>query len=143
MPAFAAFLKQIVFETSFFKSLQSLLVSSGKGSQGLASHSRNFAGITFGGGNAKNTGPKQGNEDTRFDSYIELNDASQSRTYSTSQQTQERNPHWKMSDPTVSGTPGLQPVPLIYSLPEHGILRTTEVKQDFFQGPSGTMVGSH
>lgn len=137
MPAFAVFLKQIVFETSIFKSLRSALASSRKDSQDSASFPKKFASlITFGGGGAKKARPKQGNEDTRFDSYIELNDASQSRTYSTGQQIEERNSHAKMPESTASGTYGTEPASPEHSLPQDAILRTTEVEQNFCPVPS-------
>lgn len=139
MPAFATFLKQIVFETRFFKSLRTTLAYSGKGSQGSASHPRSFAGITFGGGNDKKARLKQRNGETLFDSYIELNDASQSRSYSTGQPTQEWNRHWKMENPAVPVTPRPRAASPDYSLPENGILRITEVDQDFGPVPPEIM----
>ncbi|ROV89573.1 hypothetical protein VMCG_09954 [Cytospora schulzeri] len=128
MPAFAVFIKQDLSETTFYRFLRSALIPSGKGSLGSASYQGNWAGITFGGGNEKKARPKNRDEDTCLDSYIELNDASQSRAYSVGLQTQQQHEQWTTPDLAASKTP--QPKP-DYSMPEDGILRVTQVEQRF------------
>lgn len=142
MPAFAVFIKQNVSETAFFRSLRSALMpssragekSSGPGSgasAGIAQAQKKWPGVSFPRqSDRQKLRHKTDHEEIGFDSYIELHDSNRSRS-------DEGNATLK---PPHLSAPRLAPVQLAaqqqqvpaYHVPEQGIIRTTEVTQQYY-----------
>ncbi|KAK7703607.1 hypothetical protein SLS64_008920 [Diaporthe eres] len=152
MPAFAVFIKQNVSETNFFRSLRSALMpssrsrgggekssgpGSGPGSAGAAAQAqKKWPGVSFPRqSDRQKLRHKTDTEEIGFDSYIELHDSNASRS---DEGTAALKP------PHLSA-PRLAPVQLAaqqqqqqqqqvpaYHVPEQGIIRTTEVTQQYY-----------
>lgn len=150
MPAFAVFIKQNVSETNFFRSLRSALMpssrsggekssgpGSGPGSAGAAATpaQKKWPGVSFPRqSDRQKLRHKTDTEEIGFDSYIELHDSNASR--SDEGAVALKPPHLS--------APRLAPVQLAaqqqqqqqqvpaYHVPEQGIIRTTEVTQQYY-----------
>lgn len=127
MPAFAVFLKQNVSETAFFKSLRSALMpSGGEKSSGSTPAPKKWPGASFQRqSDRQKLRHKDVHEEIGFDSYIELHDSTQSRSDSEAL----KPPH--LSPPHLA-PPQLAAQPPAYHVPDQGIIRTTEVTQQYY-----------
>lgn len=147
MPAFAVFIKQNVSETAFFRSLRSALMPSSRGGgekasgpgsggsagvAGAAAAQKRWPGVSFPRqSDRQKLRHKTDHEEIGFDSYIELNDSNGSRSDEGAAMT--------LKPPHLS-SPRLAPVQLAaqqqqmpaYHVPEQGIIRTTEVTQQYY-----------
>lgn len=150
MPAFAVFIKQNVSETTFFRSLRSALMpssrggekSSGVGSAGApaASAQKKWPGMSFPrqkSSDRQRLRRKTDTEEIGFDSYIELHDSNGSSRPDDGAPL--KPPH--LSAPRLAPVqlgeqeqPQPQPQPQMpaYHVPGHGIIRTTEVTQQYY-----------
>lgn len=144
MPAFAVFIKQNVSETNFFRSLRSALMPSsrsggekssgpgpGPGSAGAAAPAqKKWPGVSFPRqSDRQKLRHKTDSEEIGFDSYIELHDSNASR--SDEGAATLKPPH--LSAPRLAPVQlaAQQQVPA-YHVPEQGIIRTTEVTQQYY-----------
>lgn len=150
MPAFAVFIKQNVSETNFFRSLRSALMpssrggekSSGVGSAGApaASAQKKWPGMSFPrqkSSDRQRLRRKTDTEEIGFDSYIELHDSNGS---SSRGDDVLKPPHLSAPrlEPVQLGEqeqPQPQPQMPAYHVPGHGIIRTTEVTQQYYPAP--------
>lgn len=148
MPAFAVFIKQNVSETNFFRSLRSALMPSSRSRSGGGEKS---SGLPGSGGTAGAAAapaqkrwpgmsfPRQSDrqklrhktdtEEIGFDSYIELHDSNASRS-----DEGLRPPHLsapRLPPVQLAAQQQQQQVPA-YHVPEQGIIRTTEVTQQYY-----------
>lgn len=140
MPAFAVFIKKNVSDTSFFKSLRSALLPSGGKSSASASTRKKRALLTFGGGSDRQKLKNKEEVDIRFDSYLELGDdvPRSRRDLEGGVPPASNQPRSQWTMPATSVTPLPQTA---HYMPEQGIIRTTEVTQQFYPAPTHEVTG--
>lgn len=151
MPAFAVFIKQNVSETAFFRSLRSALMpssrgggekASGPGSGGsagvvAAAAQKRWPGVSFPRqSDRQKLRHKTDHEEIGFDSYIELNDSTNGSRSDEGATATLKPPHLsspRLAPVQLAAQQGQQQMQMpAYHVPEQGIVRTTEVTQQYY-----------